>query len=101
MGKAHSLAYAAMPMFFWPAPAVPRRLVIAELGDEAAREAALRYGYERSTGDWRAGIDDPEGEVVDIAVPHDAHPEDAVAAGQAGKHTRFGKPPPRPAQGGP
>jgi predicted dehydrogenase len=23
MGKAHSLAYAAMPMFFWPAPAVP------------------------------------------------------------------------------
>ncbi len=32
MGKAHSLAYAAMPMFFWPAPAVPRRLVIAEVG---------------------------------------------------------------------
>jgi hypothetical protein len=29
MGKAHSLAYAAMPMFFWPAPAIPRRAMIA------------------------------------------------------------------------
>ncbi len=25
MGKAHALAYAAMPMFFWPAPAIPVR----------------------------------------------------------------------------
>jgi hypothetical protein len=25
MGKAHALAQAAMPMFFWPAPAIPVR----------------------------------------------------------------------------
>jgi hypothetical protein len=25
MGKAHALAQAAMPMFFWPAPAILRR----------------------------------------------------------------------------
>ena len=36
MGKAHSLAYAAMPMFFWPAPAVPVRKVIAEIDDDHA-----------------------------------------------------------------
>src|SRR4051812_50139230 len=82
MGKAHSLAYAAMPMFFWPAPAVPRRLVIAELGDEAAREAAQRYGYERSTGDWRAGIDDPGGELVDIPVAKDAQDRERVVEGK-------------------
>jgi predicted dehydrogenase len=92
MGKAHSLAYAAMPMFFWPAPAVPRRLVIAELGDEAAREAAQRYGYERSTGDWRRVVEDPEVELVDIAVPNDAHPEIAIAAAEAGKHVLCEKP---------
>ncbi len=23
MAKAHSIAYAGMPMFFWPAPAIP------------------------------------------------------------------------------
>ena len=47
MGKAHSLAYAAMPMFFWPAPAVPQRLTIAEVDDTATRKTAQRYGYER------------------------------------------------------
>lgn len=40
MGKAHSLAYAAMPMFFWPAPAIPVRKVIAEINDDLASEAA-------------------------------------------------------------
>jgi predicted dehydrogenase len=92
MGKAHSLAYAAMPMFFWPAPAVPRRLVIAELGDEPAREAALRYGYERSTGDWRRVVEDPEVDLVDIATPNDAHAEIAIAAAEAGKHVLCEKP---------
>lgn len=33
MGKAHSLAYAAMPMFFWPAPAIPVRKVVADVTD--------------------------------------------------------------------
>ena len=92
MGKAHSLAYAAMPMFFWPPPAIPRRLVIAELGDAAAREAAQRYGYDCWTGDWRAVIDDPDVEVVDIAVPNDAHAEIAIAAAEAGKHVLCEKP---------
>ena len=92
MGKAHSLAYAAMPMFFWPAPAIPRRLTIAELDDEAAREAAQRYGYERWTGDWRAVIDDPDVDLVDIAVPNDAHAEIAIAAAEAGKHVLCEKP---------
>src|SRR3954463_12564914 len=92
MGKAHSLAYAAMPMFFWPPPAIPRRLIIAEVGDAAAREAARRYGYERSTGDWRAVIDDPEVELVDIAVPNDAHPEIAIAAAEAGNQVVGEKP---------
>jgi predicted dehydrogenase len=92
MGKAHSLAYAAMPMFFWPPPAIPRRLIIAELGDAAAREAAQRYGYERSAGDWHAVIDDPDVELVDIAVPNDAHAEIAIAAAEAGKHVLCEKP---------
>jgi predicted dehydrogenase len=92
MGKAHSLAYAAMPMFFRPPPAIPRRVMIAELGDAAAREAAQRYGYERWAGDWRAVIDDPDVEVVDIAVPNDVHAEIAIAAAEAGKHVLCEKP---------
>jgi levoglucosan dehydrogenase len=92
MGKAHSLAFAAMPMFFWPAPAVPRRAMIAELDDEVAAEAARRYGYERSTGDWRRLVEDPAIDLVDIAVPNDKHPEIAIAAAQAGKHVLCEKP---------
>jgi predicted dehydrogenase len=92
MGKAHSLAYAAMPMFFWPAPAIPYRKLIAEVGEDAAAEAARRYGYEDSTGDWRRVIDDPDIDVVDIATPNDAHCEIAIAAAEAGKHIICEKP---------
>jgi predicted dehydrogenase len=92
MGKAHSLAYAAMPMFFWPAPAIPQRKVIAEVTDQLAAEAARRYGYERSTSDWRTVIDDPSIDIVDIATPNDAHCEIAVAAAEGGKHIICEKP---------
>jgi predicted dehydrogenase len=92
MGKAHSLAYAAMPMFFWPAPAVPHRRVIAEVSEEIARDAALRFGYDSGTGDWRRVIDDPDVQLVDIATPNDMHPEIAIAAAEAGKHVLCEKP---------
>ena len=92
MGKAHSLAYAAMPMFFWPAPALPERALIAEVSDELAEEAAARFGYARWTSDWREVVADPEIDLVDIATPNDSHPEIAIAAAQAGKHVLCEKP---------
>lgn len=92
MGKAHSFAYAAMPMFFWPPAAVPVRRVIADVTEEAAAEAARRFGYETSSGDWRTVIDDPSVHVVDIAVPNHLHAEIAIAAAQAGKHIFCEKP---------
>ncbi|MEY9951865.1 Gfo/Idh/MocA family protein [Leifsonia sp. EB34] len=92
MGKAHSLAYAAMPMFFWPAPALPIRHTIAEATDELAAEAARRFGFERSTSDWRSVVDDPDIHVVDIATPNHLHAEIAIAAAQAGKHIISEKP---------
>ena len=92
MGKAHSLAYAAMPMFFWPAPAIPIRAVIAEATEELAAEGAARFGFASSTGDWRRVIDDPTIDIVDIATPNHLHPEMAIAAAQAGKHIICEKP---------
>jgi predicted dehydrogenase len=92
MGKAHSLAYAAMPMFFWPAPAMPVRKVIAEATDELAATAATRYGFERSTSDWRRIVDDPGIDIVDIATPNHLHADIAIAAARAGKHIICEKP---------
>ncbi len=92
MGKAHSLAYAAMPMFFWPPPAVPHRRLLADFSEEAAAEGASRFGFESSTGDWRKLVSDPSIDVVDIATPNDLHPEMAIAAAEAGKHIMCEKP---------
>lgn len=92
MGKAHSLAYAAMPMFFWPAPALPIRHTIAEATGELAAEAASRFGFERATGDWRRVVEDPAIDVVDIATPNHLHAQIAVAAAEAGKHIISEKP---------
>jgi predicted dehydrogenase len=92
MGKAHSLAYAAMPMFFWPPPAVPHRRILAELDAAVAHDAARRFGFEESTGDWRALVGSDDVDLVDIAVPNDAHAEIAIAAAQAGKHVICEKP---------
>ncbi|RNE67343.1 levoglucosan dehydrogenase [Cryobacterium tepidiphilum] len=92
MGKAHSLAYAAMPMFFWPAPAMPVRKTIAEATDQLAAEAARRFGFEQSTSDWRSVVEDPEIDVVDIATPNHLHAEIAIAAAKAGKHIISEKP---------
>src|SRR5690349_1725274 len=92
MGKAHSLAYAAMPMYFWPPPAMPVRRVIADISEEAAAEAARRFGFESSVGDWRSVVEDKSVDVIDIAVPNDMHPQIAIAAAEAGKHIICEKP---------
>ncbi|MER6987705.1 Gfo/Idh/MocA family oxidoreductase [Saccharopolyspora hirsuta] len=92
MGKAHSLAYAAMPMFFWPAPAVPHRKIICDVTEEAAAEGAQRYGFDESTADWKRVVEHPDVEVVDIATPNHMHAEIARAAAAAGKHIICEKP---------
>lgn len=92
MGKAHSLAYMAMPMFFWPAPAIPVRKSIVDVTDEIAADAALRFGFEKSSSDWRSVVADPDIHIIDIATPNHLHAEIAIAAAAAGKHIISEKP---------
>ena len=92
MGKAHSLAYVAMPIFFWPAPAIPVRKTIVDVSDSIAAEAAQRFGFEKSTSDWRSVVEDPEIDIIDIATPNHLHAEIAIAAAAAGKHIISEKP---------
>jgi predicted dehydrogenase len=92
MGKAHALAYAAMPMYFWPAPALPRRKVVVDLTEEAAEEARRRFGFDESTTDWRAAVERDDVDIVDICTPNDSHAEIAIAAARAGKHIICEKP---------
>ncbi|HLF42726.1 MAG TPA: Gfo/Idh/MocA family oxidoreductase [Acidimicrobiia bacterium] len=92
MAKAHSLALACMPMFFWPAPALPVRKLLADATPELAAEAAIRFGFESSTGNWREVMADPSIDAVDIVVPNHLHAEIAIAAAEAGKHILCEKP---------
>ncbi|WCK53190.1 Gfo/Idh/MocA family oxidoreductase [Aneurinibacillus sp. Ricciae_BoGa-3] len=92
MAKAHSLAYASMPMFFWPAPAIPVRKAIADINLEVATDAKNRFGFEKAYGDWRELIADPEIDIIDIVTPNNVHAEMAIAAAKAGKHIICEKP---------
>ncbi len=92
MGKAHAMAYAAMPMFFWPAPAIPHRKVVVDMTDGAAEAARQRFGFDEASSDWRAVVARPDIDVVDICTPNNVHAEIAIAAAKAGKHIICEKP---------
>ena len=55
-------------------------------------KAAETLGWEEVATDWRAVIDDPEIDIVDICTPNDSHCEIAVAAAAAGKAILCEKP---------
>lgn len=92
MGKAHAMAYASMPMFFWPAPAIPHRKVVVDVSDGAAEAARQRFGFDEASSDWRAVVARPDIDVVDICTPNNVHAEIAIAAAKAGKHIICEKP---------
>ncbi|MCB2137556.1 MAG: Gfo/Idh/MocA family oxidoreductase, partial [Rhodobacteraceae bacterium] len=92
MGKAHAMAYAAMPMFFWPAPAIPHRKVVVDVTDALAEEARQRFGFEEASSDWRSVVARDDIDVVDICTPNNVHADIAIAAAAAGKHIICEKP---------
>jgi predicted dehydrogenase len=92
MGKAHSNAMKKIPYMIYPPPAIPRLVAIAGRDEEAVREAAKRYGYERFYTDWRALIRDDQVQLFDNGGPNDVHGEPCILAAQMGKHILCEKP---------
>ena len=91
MGKAHAFAYRAALAAFPEIP-MPVLRMIADVNAESAAKAAHQYGFEKSSGDWRDVIADPEVDVVSITTPNTLHKEMALAAIAAGKHVHCEKP---------
>jgi len=92
MGQAHADAFRRAAMLYQDLPAVPHLSMIADATPELAKQAAARFGFERSTGDWRELVADPCIDVVDITSPNHLHHEMAMAAIAAGKHVYCEKP---------
>jgi predicted dehydrogenase len=92
MGKAHAHAYRALSYMTWPPPLRPLLVSIAGRSEDAVAEAALRYGFERYTTDWRELVADPAVQLFDNSGPNALHAEPTIAAAEAGKHVVCEKP---------
>ncbi|WKA49345.1 Gfo/Idh/MocA family oxidoreductase [Planococcus liqunii] len=91
MGKAHSNAYRALPMFF-PDRITPNMKVICGRNTAAVSAAAAQFGWAEHTSDWKALVSREDIDLIDINAPSNAHKEIAVAAASAGKHLYCEKP---------
>ncbi|MCE7980556.1 MAG: gfo/Idh/MocA family oxidoreductase [Caldilinea sp. CFX5] len=92
MGKAHSHAMLTIPHMMYPPPAIPKLAAIAGRNEEAVKEAAKRYGYQRYYTDWREMLKDDSVQLFDNGGPNDAHAEPSITAAKAGKHVLCEKP---------
>ncbi|MBJ9990403.1 Gfo/Idh/MocA family protein [Paenibacillus cellulositrophicus] len=92
MGKAHSNAYRALPMFFPEAPIQPQMAAICGRDADAVQQAAGQYGWAETETDWRNLVARDDIDLIDINAPSDAHKDIALAAAKAGKHIFCEKP---------
>lgn len=92
MGKAHAIAYRnAMAAFGIPHDQLECEM-LAEVDENLAKQKAREFGFKRATGDWKALVQDPDVDLVDICAPNFLHKEMALAAIAAGKHVYSEKP---------
>jgi myo-inositol 2-dehydrogenase/D-chiro-inositol 1-dehydrogenase len=91
MGRTHTNAFLQAPRFFdLPYQPVLKAIVARNAG--RVRTFADTWGYERAETDWRAVVERPDIDLVDIASPNDTHAEIAIAAARAGKMVTCEKP---------
>jgi predicted dehydrogenase len=92
IGRAYALALSSYPIYFWPIELLPQKELLVEVSPELARETAARFGFRRSSTDWREAVADPDVDAVLVLVPNDLHRDVVVAAANAGKHIICEKP---------
>jgi myo-inositol 2-dehydrogenase/D-chiro-inositol 1-dehydrogenase len=91
MGRAHSNAFLQAPRFFNLSYQPVLKAMCARNPDRAKTFAA-NWGYETVESDWRALVERPDIDLIDIASPNDTHAEIAIAAARAGKMVLCEKP---------
>jgi len=91
MGKAHSNAWRQVNRFF-ELPAQVELDTVCGRNSKAVEKAARTFGWARSATDWRAVVEDPNLDIIDITTPNDTHAQIAIAAAEAGKAVLCEKP---------
>lgn len=91
MGKAHSVAHAAVGAVF-NTRLRPRLEMICASSNESAERYRCEYGFARATSNWRELVEDERVDAVIIASPPQTHREIALSAFSLGKPV-FGEKP--------
>src|SRR5439155_17867859 len=86
MGEVHSRSYRSIPDRFAGSGLIPKLVICADGVEERARDAQLRFGFQRFTTDSRQVIAAPEVKVANVAAPNGIHLDVNRAALQAAKH---------------
>lgn len=91
MGKAHSNAFARLPMFFDSGADVRMKAIC---GRDAAgiEEARTKFGWETAETDYHQLVSRRDIDLVDVTAPSDYHKAIVMAAIENGKHVFCEKP---------
>ncbi len=91
MGRCHANAFTAASGIF-DLPVQPRKVMLADAGEELAGRMAHALGFERATADWRVLVEDEAIDIIAITAPNALHEPIALAAIDAGKTIYCEKP---------
>lgn len=91
MGKLHSVAMHSVATVF-DTPLRPVCEMICATTEAGAADKARKFGFNRSTHDWRVLVNDEKVEAIVIASPQETHLEIAKAAFALGKPVLCEKP---------
>lgn len=92
MGKTHNIAYSNLPIYFWPAPALPVKQIVVDITKSLAKKDADQFGFKKWTTKWEDVVSDDDIDIIDIVTPNYLHKPIATAAAEMGKHIFCEKP---------
>jgi predicted dehydrogenase len=92
IGKVHSHAHRALPLFYDPPPARTRLVGVCTTSDETGIKAEQQAEFQFHTTDHRALLERDDIDILHICTPNDAHYAAVRDALAAGKHVYCDKP---------
>ncbi len=92
MGKTHTHALRALPLFYPDIGFAPRLASVCSRHLAMAEQAKDQMGFAHATDDYRALLSRDDVQVVSICTPNEDHERMALDAIKAGKHIYLDKP---------
>ena len=92
IGQMHGLTFITASMASWRPKIDVRLVALSEQNSEVADATRTRYGFERTSADWREAATSSDIDLFVNAGPNHLHAEPSIAAAKAGKAVFCEKP---------